>query len=76
MVCDERLNSPADIAAGRLRLLLGFATPRPGEFHGVVVTHLSGATRVRSVSVNRLATAQRRVGHEIETQILKSIAVV
>jgi phage tail sheath protein FI len=73
VVCDERLNTPADIVEGRLRLLFGFATDRPGEFHAVLLTHLPGASRMRPVSVNRLATAQRRVGQEIETQILRSL---
>lgn len=56
VICDERLNGPESVAAGRTSLLFGFAIARPGEFHTCLVTHEPGASRVRPVSTNRLAT--------------------
>ncbi len=71
VICDERVNRPATIAEGKFNLLFGFATTKPGEFDTWLVTHQAGASRVRPVSVNRLATSRQRVGWEIETSILR-----
>jgi len=71
VICDERVNGPQSLAEGKLNLLFGFATTRPGEFDTWLVTHRAGASRVRPVSVNRQATAQQRVEWEIETSILR-----
>jgi phage tail sheath protein FI len=73
VICDERVNRPDTIADGRVNLLFGFATTRPGEFDAWLVTHHPAASRVRPVSVNRLATSRQRVGWEIETAILKKM---
>jgi uncharacterized protein len=73
VICDERVNRPDIIADGRVNLLFGFATRRPGEFDAWLVTHHPAASRVRPVSVNRLATSRQRVGWEIETAILKKM---
>jgi phage tail sheath protein FI len=71
VICDERVNRPDTIADGRINLLFGFATARPGEFDAWLVTHHPAASRVRPVTVNRLATSRQRVEWEIETAILK-----
>lgn len=73
VICDERVNRPDTVADGRINLLFGFATTRPGEFDGWLVTHHPAASRVRAVSVNRQATSRQRVGWEIETAILKKM---
>jgi len=73
VICDERVNRPDTIADGRVNLLFGFATSRPGEFDAWLVTHHPAASRVRPVSVNRLATSRQRVEWEIETAILKKM---
>ncbi len=73
VICDERVNRPDTIAEGRINLLFGFATGRPGEFEAWLVTHHPAASRVRPVSVNRLATSRQRVEWEIETTILKKM---
>ena len=73
VICDERVNRPDTIADGRLNLLFGFATSRPGEFDAWLVTHHPAGSRVRPVSVNRLATSRQRVEWEIETTILKKM---
>ncbi len=70
-ICDERVNRPETIAEGKFNLLFGFATSKPGEYDTWLVTHQPGASRVRPVSVNRLATSKQRVGWEIETSILR-----
>ena len=56
VVCDERINQPQSIAAGRVNLLFGIAARRAGEFDTWLVSHQPAASRARPVSVNRLAT--------------------
>ena len=73
VICDERVNRPDTIADGRVNLLFGFAASRPGDFDAWLVTHHPAASRVRPVSVNRLATSRQRVEWEIETTILKKM---
>ncbi|MGA7538535.1 MAG: hypothetical protein WBW93_07180 [Steroidobacteraceae bacterium] len=73
VICDERVNRPDTVADGRVNLLFGFATSRPGEFDTWLVTHHPAASRVRPVSVNRQATSRQRVEWEIETTILKKM---
>lgn len=73
VICDERVNRPDTVADGRVNLLFGFATTRPAEFDAWLVTHHPAASRVRPVSVNRLATSRQRVEWEIETTILKKM---
>lgn len=75
VICDERVNPPESLAAGRVHLLLGFAPMRAGDFHAFLVTQQAGASSVRPVTVNRLATSSARVGEEIETAILRGIAL-
>jgi phage tail sheath protein FI len=55
VICDERLNDAAQVAAGRFQLLYGFATSRPGDFQTWLVIHEPGGSSVRAVSVNRYA---------------------
>jgi phage tail sheath protein FI len=71
VICDERINGEQSVAEGKVNLLFGFATTRPGEFDTWLVTHRSGASRVRPVSVNRSATSRQRVEWEINTSILR-----
>ena len=71
VIGDERVNRPSLVAEGKFNLLFGFATSKPGEFDNWLVTHQSGSSRVRPVSVNRLTTAKHRVEWEIETSILR-----
>jgi uncharacterized protein len=72
VIADERVNRPQTLAEGKFNLLFGFATSKPGEFDTWLVTHRAGASRVRPVSVNRSATAGKRVEWEIETAILRN----
>jgi phage tail sheath protein FI len=70
-IADDRVNREESVAAGKFNLLYGFATSKPGEFDTWMVTHHPGSSRVRPVSVNRLATSKHRVEWEIETAILR-----
>ncbi len=71
VIADERVNRPQTLAEGKVNLLYGFATSKPGAFDTWLVTHRAGASRVRAVSVNRSETAKNRVEWEIETSILR-----
>jgi phage tail sheath protein FI len=71
-IADDRVNREQTVADGKFNLLYGFATSKPGEFDTWMVTHHPGSSRVRPVSVNRLATSKHRVEWEIETSILRS----
>ena len=71
VIGDERVNRPALVAEGKFNLLFGFATSKPGEFDTWLITHQTGTSRVRPVSVNRATTSKRRVEWEIETSILR-----
>lgn len=75
VICDERVNRAETIAEGRINLLFGFASARPGEFDAWLVSHHATESRARPVSVNRLATSRQRVKWEIETTILRKIVI-
>ncbi len=70
-IADDRVNREQTVAEGKFNLLYGFATSKPGEFDTWMVTHHPASSRVRPVSVNRLATSRHRVEWEIETAILR-----
>jgi hypothetical protein len=59
VICDQRLNAAEHGAAGRLQLLFGFATFRPADFQGCLVTHEPGGSSLRPASVNRYALPPR-----------------
>ncbi len=73
VICDRRLNTPVSVAERKFHLLYGLATSRRGEFQGFLVTHQAGASRVKQVVVNRLATSGREVEAEIETALLRGL---
>jgi len=59
VICDQRLNDPAHVSAGRFQLLFGFALSQPADFHTCLVTHEPSGSSVRPVSVNRYALPPR-----------------
>ena len=71
VITDDRVNRDDTVAEGKFNILYGFATSKRGEFDTWLVTHQVGSSRVRPVSVNRLATAKNRVDWEIQTAILR-----
>src|SRR5262249_16464673 len=38
-ICDERVNEPHVVAAGKIKVLFGFAITKPCDFHAFLVTH-------------------------------------
>jgi len=74
VICDQRLNG-GEAGAGAVRLLFGIAPLRPGEFQACLVTHRAGGSHARAVTVNRLLLAGQRIEEEIETAILRALAV-
>jgi phage tail sheath protein FI len=61
VVCDERLNDEGPESVGRVRLLIGFAAARPGEYHSYLITHNAAGSRSERVSYNRLLSANYRL---------------
>ncbi|MEP7312335.1 MAG: hypothetical protein ABI859_07110 [Pseudomonadota bacterium] len=74
VICDERVNGAAELAAGEFRMVYGFAALRAGDVHAWLLTHRPGGSTTRAVSVNRMATVGQRVEVEIETAILRGPA--
>ncbi len=66
VVCDDRVNSHADVRAGTLNILLGFGALRAGEYHAYLISHDAAGSRTRPVSVNRYETGGRRLDEEME----------
>jgi len=59
VICDARINDTEHAAAGRIQLVFGFASSRPGDFQTFLVTHEPGRSGVRLASVNRYALLQQ-----------------
>lgn len=74
-ICDERVNEPHTVAAGKIKVLFGFAITKPCSFHAFLVTHQAGTSRCRPVSPSRFATAPDRLEWEIETAVLRGTTV-
>lgn len=74
VICDERVNPPELALDGVVCVLFGFAIRRPGEFHAFLVTHARAGSRVRQVSVNRMATNGPQVDEEIENALARGRA--
>ncbi len=67
VICDERLNDGSAAHAGTVRLLIGFAAARPGDYHSYLITHSAAGSRMERVSYNRLLSASYRVDDGIES---------
>lgn len=59
VVCDERVNDQRDAHLGTLKILIGIAAVRAGEFHSYVISHNAAVSRVRPATVNRLMPGAR-----------------
>ena len=59
VVCDDRLNSSDDLAAGRVHCLVSIPTPRAGEFRSFMLTHSLAGSRVRHVQSRLLPAGTR-----------------
>ena len=67
VVCDERLNDGSAAHAGAVRLLVGFAAARPGDYHAYVISHGAAGSRMERVSYNRQLSAGYRIDAAIES---------
>ena len=65
VVCDERLNGPDEVAAGRINLLVSLRTARPGAYWSCVVTHSRDGGRVRPVR-SAVLPSSARLSVEVE----------
>jgi len=65
VVCDERLNGPDEVAAGRINLLVSLRTARPGAYWSFVVTHSRDGGRLRQVR-SAVLPSSARLSVEVE----------
>jgi hypothetical protein len=63
VVCDERINGPEDIAAGRINLLVSLRVAQPGHWRSFMVTQSRTGGRVRPVRTNVLPPDTRMTVH-------------
>lgn len=73
VICDERINTPEQIKAGRVNIAFGFAASKPGEYHAFLVTHQSSGSRARTITLNRFCNFSPSVDEEIESSILRGL---
>jgi hypothetical protein len=59
VICDERLNSPQDVQAGRVSFLVALRSTRAGEYSSFLVTHSPGGSRVRPARSSLLPAGAR-----------------
>ena len=63
VVCDERVNPPHEVEAGRVSLLVGLRGARAGEFGTWMITHAPDGSRVRPVRSRLLPAGTRMTVH-------------
>lgn len=59
VICDERINSPEDVAAGRVSLLVTLSAPRASEQQSFLITHSTEGSRIRRVKARLLPRGTR-----------------
>lgn len=59
VVCDERINGPDDVAAGRINVLVSLPGGQPGQWRSFMVTQSRSGGRVRPVRTNLLPPGTR-----------------
>jgi hypothetical protein len=59
VVCDERLNTGHDLAAGQVHMLVSLRGSRPNEYRSFLITHGAQGSRVRPVRSNVLPAGLR-----------------
>jgi hypothetical protein len=65
VVCDDRINSAEDVAAGRVNILVGLRSARAGEHRSFLVTHSPEGSRVRPVRSNWLPAGTRMTVQDV-----------
>ena len=64
VVCDERINSDFDLAAGAVHCLVALPGPRPDAYRSWLITHRLEGTTVRPVKSRPLSPGLRLTVHE------------
>ena len=59
VICDERLNTEHDLAAGQVHMLVSVRASRPSEYRSFLITHGVNGSRVRPVRSNVLPAGVR-----------------
>jgi uncharacterized protein len=59
VVCDERVNPPQDVEAGRVSFLVGLRSSRAGDYFSFLVTHSLDGSRVRPARSSMLPAGTR-----------------
>ena len=59
VVCDERINGPDDVAAGRINVLVSLPSGQPGQWRSFMITQSRTGGRVRPVRTNVLPPGTR-----------------
>jgi hypothetical protein len=59
VICDDRINSAEDVAAGRVSLLVTLCAPRAGEQQSFLITHSPEGSRIRRVKARLLPRGTR-----------------
>lgn len=59
VVCDERINDQRDAHLGTVKILVGIAAVRAGDYHSYLISHNAAVSRVRPASLNRLSSPTR-----------------
>jgi hypothetical protein len=62
VLCDQRLNTPVEHAAGVFRLVFGFQSVVGTTCQTWLVEHRPGSSSTRAVSLNQLAALELRLG--------------
>jgi hypothetical protein len=58
VICDERIHNTWTQASGEVHFVIGFAASREHEFHSFRISQSAAATKIQSVSLNRLNFSQ------------------
>ena len=66
VVCDERINGPDDVAAGRINVLVSLPSGQPGQWRSFMITQSRTGGRVRPVRTNVLPPGTRMTVQEPE----------
>jgi uncharacterized protein len=63
VVCDERINGPEDVAAGRINVLVSLPGRRPDQWLSFMVTQSRSGSRVRAVRASVLPAGTHMTVH-------------
>lgn len=73
VICDERINTIAPDPIAEIRILVGFASLQPDQYHTFLITHALTGSHTRMVAVNRYETPSRFEDVELTSTSLLSL---